>query len=359
MDSVEYFDKVATMPLGTDQAPLPQTTQPCFTVMALRTSFITVHSIFTILANLVCIYVIRHTNEMSEGAKVFMVSMAVSDLSVGVIAAFSIAPAFLGWWPWGNVLCIMTAAFVTIFCMASVSSLVCISIDRIIAVTNPLRYPSIVTRRRALVVTTAVWICCFLIIACLWHNSPPVEYNDASVTCAWMWEDDTQCLAVAICIGLSLFIVPCIIMSVLYLRLLMISQKHARRIAASSPAASLNRSPSLGTHRSSDSSEGSGRFSNDHKALKMFFVVTFAFTVAWAPYSITSLFSCVTGITIAEWSEFLVHWLAFSNSWFNVIIYVCMNTSLRNTAVRLLRRNKQCCCNCCDSLNGNVPLSDT
>ncbi|XP_072039167.1 trace amine-associated receptor 9-like [Amphiura filiformis] len=354
-NNIEYVEIVATLPYETQQAPITQTTsEPCPAVIGLRTVFITFHAIFTILANFVCIYVIRHTNAMSDGAKVFMVSMAVSDLFVGVIAFFSIAPAFLGWWPWGDSLCIMTAAFVTIFCLTSVSSLMCVSIDRIIAVCNPLRYPSLVTRKRSLVVTTIVWFSSFSIIAGLWHISPPVEYNNASVTCAWMWEDDTQCLPVAICICLSLFVVPCIIMIVLYLKLFLISQKHVRRIAASSMT------PDSIRRSSSQRSTSSGnRFTNDHKAIKMFFVVTFAFTVAWAPYSISSLFGCLTGVTIPEWSKFLVHWLAFSNSWFNVIIYVCMNTALRNTAVSLLRRNKQCCCGCCDSLNVDIPAPST
>ena len=345
--------------------------QPCSTVIGLRTVFITFHSIFTILANIICIHVIRNTNTMTDSAKVFMVSLAISDLMVGVIAAFSIAPAFLGWWPWGKLICSITAAFVTVFCMTSVFSLVCISIDRIIAVCNPLRYHSLVTRRRALAATAFVWLGCFGIISCLWHNSPPVMYNNASVTCAWVWEDNFRSIPVAICICLSLFVVPCVILCVMYFKLLLVTQHHVRRITAvNSWSAPPTPRPSMRSSlRSSESStdesavsSGSCASVSDHKAVKMFCVITLAFTVAWAPYSITSMYSCISGKTIPQWSEFLVHWLAFSNSWFNVIVYVIMNTALRNTACRLLRRRhkRTCCrCGCCDNFVEEIPIPNT
>ncbi|XP_022097422.1 octopamine receptor beta-1R-like [Acanthaster planci] len=325
-------------------------------VLVFRTLFITFVSVFTIVGNPFCIVVIRRTAVLSDSAKVFMIALAVADFSVGVIAAFSIVPAATGDWFWGDLLCKATSALVTIFCLASVSFLVCLSVDRMMAVTKSLHYPSIMTQRRAVIIAVSVWLTSVAIIGGSWVASPAVEYSNFSATCAWQW--DANHVAFASVVSTSFFIFPFLVLSVMYLIMFNISRKHARRIASQAPIVPVARDAEARPRALTVSHQLKGIINpvhpphGDRKALKMFSVITIAFTIAWLPYSVSILYSSIRSEPFLHWVGFVVTWLALSNSWFNVIIYVCMNRALRETALRLLKKNGRCshlppCC-CCN-----------
>ncbi|XP_038077309.1 alpha-1A adrenergic receptor-like [Patiria miniata] len=317
-------------------------------VLVFRTLFIIFDSVFTIVGNPFCIVVIRRTQTLSDSAKVFMIALAVADLAVGVTAAFSVVPAAIGDWFWGNLLCKATSALVTIFCLASVSFLVCLSVDRMIAVTRSLHYPAIMTQRRALIISVGVWVGSVVIIGGSWVFSPPVDYSNFSVTCAWHWDDNY--VAFASVVSTCFFILPSSVLYIMYLIMFKISRKHARRIANQAPAIPAAREADARPrpralsvpHWLQANAAANPRHQGDRKALKMFCVITLAFTIAWLPYSVSILYISIRSVPFPHWVGFLVTWLALSNSWFNVIIYVCMNGALRETALRILKKQRWC-----------------
>ncbi|XP_071794534.1 trace amine-associated receptor 9-like [Asterias amurensis] len=324
-------------------------------LVVLRTIFIAVDSVFTILSNLFCIWVIYRTPTLSDSAKVFMIALAAADFSVGVIAAFSVVPAATGNWFWGEGLCRATAALVTIFCLASVSFLVCLSVDRMIAVKKSLHYPNIMTRKKAVVITVGVCVASVAAIGGSWLLSPPVLYSNVSATCAWKWNNDH--IIYACVISLCFFILPSSVLIVMYWIMFKISRKHTRMIANQAPVPTTSRDVVTQQPQRAAPQLPQG----EHKAIKMFCVITIAFTVAWLPYSVAILYSSIQNVPVPQWLGFLVTWGALSNSWFNVIIYVCMNGALRETACRLLR-NQKCrrfarCCNKSRAAVVNAPQS--
>lgn len=66
-------------------------------------------------------------------------------------------------WIFGNVWCKMWLAVDVWMCTASILNLCAISLDRYVAVTRPITYPSIMSHSRAKLLIAGVWLLSFVI----------------------------------------------------------------------------------------------------------------------------------------------------------------------------------------------------
>ena len=80
-----------------------------------------------------------------------------------------------------------------------------------------------------------------------------------------------------------------------------------------------------------------------NKALKMFLVVTLSFAICFTPLLLTITVESYTGAHVPDWINFIISWLAFSNSGLNVFIYFLFNHSYRQTAKKLISKRFSCC----------------
>lgn len=104
----------------------------------------------------------------------FIVSLAMADLSVGLaVLPFSALLEVLDLWIFGEIWCSIWLAVDVWMCTASILNLCAISLDRYLAVTRPVSYPSIMTPLRAKILLAVVWLLSFLI--CF---PPLVGWND-------------------------------------------------------------------------------------------------------------------------------------------------------------------------------------
>lgn len=77
-----------------------------------------------------------------------------------------LAEVFVFWlqvWIFGNVWCKMWLAVDVWMCTASILNLCAISLDRYVAVTRPITYPSIMSHSRAKLLIAGVWLLSFVI----------------------------------------------------------------------------------------------------------------------------------------------------------------------------------------------------
>lgn len=66
-------------------------------------------------------------------------------------------------WIFGDVWCSVWLAVDVWMCTASILNLCAISLDRYVAVTRPVSYPSIMSRRRAKALIAGLWVLSFVI----------------------------------------------------------------------------------------------------------------------------------------------------------------------------------------------------
>ena len=127
-----------------------------------------------VLGNSLVIAAVLTTRKLRTVTNIFIVSLACADLLLGfAVLPFSISIEVVDVWLWGHIWCNMWLAIDVWLCTASIISLCAISLDRYVAVTHPIRYPSIMSPFRGRVLVSFVWILSFVI--CL---PPLLGWND-------------------------------------------------------------------------------------------------------------------------------------------------------------------------------------
>ena len=126
----------------------------------------------TITFNLVTIYGIRKTSSLPKTLKPLLLSLAVSDVGVGIFVQPFYTSLFVRWLQRNNPGCISYIAFgvaLSFFSMASFYGVVAISVDRFLAIHLHLRYQELVTHKRVVVVVISIWVLSlFLSFSWLW-----------------------------------------------------------------------------------------------------------------------------------------------------------------------------------------------
>ena len=127
-----------------------------------------------IMLNILTIHAIRKTSSLQKTLKTLLLSLAVSDVGVGLL----VQPFYISLlveWMENSASCSSYVAFHTIQCLfssASFSNVVAISVDRFLAIHLHLRYQELVTRKRVVAVVISIWVLStFLSSILLWHPS--------------------------------------------------------------------------------------------------------------------------------------------------------------------------------------------
>ena len=115
----------------------------------------------TIMLNILTIHALRKTSALSKPLKTFLLSLAVSDLGVGLLGQplhIACLVALLRSSLNAIRYCLTATAVLNTVCLSSFFSLMALSTERFIAIQKPLRYQDIVTQKRVVVVAIMIWL---------------------------------------------------------------------------------------------------------------------------------------------------------------------------------------------------------
>ena len=125
-----------------------------------------------IMLNSVTIYAMSKSSLMPKPLKILLLSLAVSDLGVGLLVQPFAIELLVKWVQRNNPSCTTYASFtiiLTLFSYASFFSVMVISADRFLAIHLHLRYQELVTYKRVVCATISIWILStFLSLVLLW-----------------------------------------------------------------------------------------------------------------------------------------------------------------------------------------------
>eukprot|EP00064_Thunnus_orientalis_P006560 superscaffoldBa00000688_g6578 len=285
---------------------------------SVKVSIIIVLGVMITLGNIAVLLVITSSVAgWSRSSRYFLLSLTAADTAFGLLVMpLNLWVSLVKDYSEGpDVLCHVVA-----FCNATVYStcmytLATISLERYIAVFYPLKYSSLMTRKRTLLLIAFAW--CFPL--CLLSPIPfpdgiiEVHFSTASLVCNPSYSTNT-----VYTLSLTCFIFfPCsIIMTYANLRVWCAAKRQRLKLRKYS-----------GAHRR-----------RHNVASRVLVPVMAAYYTCWTPCMAAMIYNALSGSSVPEWIEFVVVWLPTSNGFLNCIFYFWINRSFRRKFHLILQR---------------------
>ncbi|CAG9815229.1 unnamed protein product [Phaedon cochleariae] len=162
--------------------------------LLLSLSVLAMINVMVIVGNCLVIAAVYCSSKLRSVTNFFIVSLAVADLMVGVaVLPFSATWEVFKVWIFGDVWCQVWLAVDVWMCTASILNLCAISLDRYVAVTRPITYPSIMSHKRAKALIAGLWILSFVV--CFpplvgWRDAKPTRENISNTSQPWEAEEE-------------------------------------------------------------------------------------------------------------------------------------------------------------------------
>ncbi|XP_015822346.3 trace amine-associated receptor 13c-like [Nothobranchius furzeri] len=258
-------------------------------------------SFITVALNLLVIISISHFRQLHTPTNILLLSLAVSDLLVGLL----LMPVEIIYieicWFLGDILCTLYYISDYVITSASVANMVLISLDRYLAICYPLHYATKVNKNRTQISVSLCWICSVVYRLFLLHDH--LEEPGRSNTCFG------ECVVIVSNIAgvidmICTFILPIVFIIILYFRVFVEALSQARRLRCKVTAGKL---ASVTIRK------------QEMKAALTLGVVVVVFLFCFCPYYFPSLEGHDTWVNAS--SVAFEIWLAHLNSCLNPFIY--------------------------------------
>ncbi|XP_053521617.1 5-hydroxytryptamine receptor 2A isoform X1 [Artibeus jamaicensis] len=310
--------------------------------------------VLTIAGNILVIMAVSLEKKLQNATNYFLMSLAIADMLLGfLVMPVSMLTILYGYrWPLPSKLCAVWIYLDVLFSTASIMHLCAISLDRYVAIQNPIHHSRFNSRTKAFLKIIAVWTISVGIsmpIPVFGLQDDSKVFKEGSCLLA----DDNFVL-----IGSFVsFFIPLTIMVITYFLTIRSLQKEATLCLsdpgarAKLPSFSFLPQSSLSSEklfqRSTQREPGShGRrtmqsISNEQKACKVLGIVFFLFVVMWCPFFITNIMavickeSCNEEVIAALLNVFV--WIGYLSSAVNPLVYTLFNKTYRAAFSRYIQ----------------------
>ncbi|XP_065111840.1 trace amine-associated receptor 4-like [Paramisgurnus dabryanus] len=274
-------------------------------------AFMLLMILMTVFGNLLIIISISHFKQLQSPTHLIVQSLAVCDCLQGLLVMpYSMMRSVEGCWFLGDVICKVHSSLDLTFSISSLIHLSLISVDRYLAICDPLKYKMRITNNTVTVLITLTWIFSFVYsfsVVFSGMNAVGLEALILQMSCfggCGMFFNKEWGLTSVI---LS-FIIPGTIMSSLYVIIFNVVKKHAKVLSEKVSVTTTGVNSQSSAHR-------------ERKAAKTLALVMGVFFLCWLPLSISAavdpFFNFVTPADVYE----ALFWFAYFNSTCNPLIY--------------------------------------
>ncbi|XP_015109333.1 octopamine receptor beta-2R [Diachasma alloeum] len=307
---------------------------------------------------LVIVSVMRH-RKLRIITNYFVVSLAFADMLVAMFAmTFNLSVQVTGRWLFGLFMCDVWNSLDVYFSTSSILHLMCISVDRYVAIVKPLKYMTYITKRVVAYMLMACWLApaviSFLPIFNGWYTT--IDNNkhrqDHPDICEFKVNEPYAILSSSIS-----FWIPCTIMTLTYFAIFKEANEQEKQMHnRMGNAMLLSHRPSrdLNNFNGELNSGGSSKtltlneintdhlhtptkdknlikMKREHKAARTLGIIMGTFILCWLPfflwYVTTSL--CGQHCNCPDIVVHIVFWIGYTNSALNPLIYAYFNRDFR------------------------------
>ncbi|KAM9710585.1 trace amine-associated receptor 8c-like [Menidia menidia] len=274
-------------------------------------------SLITAVLNLLVIISVCHFRQLHTPTNILLLSLAFSDFLVGLVVMPLERLKISSCWFFGDVLCSLFMYVSYIISSSSIGIMVLISVDRYVAICDPLHYPVRVTENRVKVCVCLCWFCSFFYSTLFLKEEliQPGRSNTCYGECIFVVNFIAEVVDLVVT-----FIAPVSVIIILYSCVFVVAVSQARAMRSHVTAVNLQLSVSLTTRKS------------ELKAARTLGVLVFVFLISVCPYYCVSL----TGnIMLTPASASYVIYVFSINSCVNPLIYAFFYTWFRK-AMKLI-----------------------
>uniref|UniRef100_A0A147AUU3 Type-1 angiotensin II receptor n=1 Tax=Fundulus heteroclitus TaxID=8078 RepID=A0A147AUU3_FUNHE len=282
-----------------------------------------------IIGNSMVVAVIYRYMKLKTVANIFVLNLAVSDLTFLVTLPMWATFAATGYqWPFGGFLCKTAAGLVMFNLYTSIFFLTALSIDRYLAIVHPVRSRRFRTVAYARITCVMIWLSASLLSVpiALTRDVHYIE-NPKTVVCGVLHPTDENIkrldnllLAISLMKSLLGFLIPFVIIITCYCLIgrALLKVKHIQKSSGS----------------------------RDDEVLYMLAATVLAFFLCWAPHQVfhfmqmLTQFVLVDNCTVLEIIDTAMPFticIAYFNSCVNPIVYSFVGRNFRKNLLRLLR----------------------
>ncbi|XP_022649205.1 allatostatin-A receptor-like isoform X1 [Varroa destructor] len=270
-----------------------------------------------LVGNALVVVVVACNPQMRSTTNMLIINLAIADLLFIVFCVpFTAIDYSIGYWPFGDVWCRTVQYFINVCALASIYTLVLMSVDRYLAVVHPITSMQLRVEHNSLIACALLWV--IIVIACIpvafIHGTNPAGVNTREVFCTYDF-DRYNHNVYQIVFSLTSFFAPLVVIFVLYM--LMLNRLWLRA-------------------RSSAESVRSRR-----RVTRLVVVVVLTFAVCWAPIQVILFLKSMQMIDVASDMTLLVlqvcaQILAYTNSCLNPILYAFLSENFRKAFRKLI-----------------------
>ncbi|GAB6022784.1 5-hydroxytryptamine (serotonin) receptor 4, G protein-coupled [Chamberlinius hualienensis] len=290
----------------------------------------------TVIGNVMLVLAVFIFRRLRSVTNMLMASLAVADITVAILVMpYLLIYDLIRSWNFGPIFCHIWISCDVMCCTASILHLCIIALDRFMAITNPLRYKILMSRRRGIYLIVSAWICSaaisFVPIMLGW-------YSDGSM--ADLYTVSEHCTlnvnkVYAVVSSATSFYLPSPIMFYIYTKIFVIAQRQSREIKRMERT--IHHSSKLEQRRFKRHSK---RVHSDTKAIKTLGIIMGAFCFCWLPFFLMYLilpFCSSPACNLPYEIRSGITWLGYINSFINPCIYGLINNEFRSAFLRTLR----------------------
>ena len=273
-----------------------------------------------VFGNILTIVAVIKVDRLRKVGNSFIVSLAVADLMAAIVPMpLSMMQNMFDFFQLEKTVCFLFLGTDYFLFVSSVLNICCISLDRFLAIRDPLHYVTRMTQRTANGLLSATWVIAAVVCYGLVFSSWIFDID-------FIFYKDESCRIngyslVTFMFEISIFWFPCIVILVLYAIIYRVARKQANQVFVLSQT-----SPSAQTQPAHKC----------YKAMKTIGLVTGMFMFCWMPVFVLAFasFVCKCEFPLLLW------WFAVSLSYLgtlvNPIIYAAMNQDFRKAFAVLL-----------------------
>ncbi|XP_018516186.1 trace amine-associated receptor 7e-like [Lates calcarifer] len=262
-------------------------------------------TLLTVVLNLLVIISISHFRQLHTTTNLLLLSLAVADFLVGLLQMPVLLLHNQGCVILGDIICALHYFFAFLVVSVSVGSMVLISVDRYIAICDPMFYTTKVTLKRVQLCVCLCWI--FSIVHSSWilrdFFKQPGRYSTCYGECVVVVNFAEGMVDLVVT-----FLGPFLVITLLYLRVFVVAVSQARAMRSHIAAVTLQRPETVKASKS------------EMKAARTLGVVVVVFLLCSCPYYCFAV--AAESNLVGASSAAIELWLVYFNSCLNPVIYV-------------------------------------